>query len=83
MPPPELDSIQSLPTDQRLHQRPDLDRAAGAGRHLDGGVQVVGLEQIVAAERFLGLRKRPVRGQRGSQIRTRTVVAIAAGWSRW
>ena len=66
-----------------LHQRPDLDRAAQAGgrdprRQLDRGVEVVGLEQVVAAERLLRLGERPsVVSVLPSS--TRTVVAVVAG----
>ena len=52
-----------------LHDRPHLDRAAHAGRRdprgqLDRGVEVVGLEEQVAADGLLELDERPVGGQR-------------------
>ena len=54
---------------QPLHQRAHLDRAAHPGRRdprgqLDRRVEVVGLEEQVAAERLLGLDERAVGGQR-------------------
>jgi len=52
-----------------LHDRPHLDRAAHArGRDacgkLDRGVEVVGLEQEVAADRLLELNERTVGSER-------------------
>ena len=68
-----------------LHHRPDLDgpaapRGRDPRRDLECGVQVVGLEQVVAAELLLGLEEGP------SVVTvlppcTRTVVAVPAGWS--
>src|SRR5215217_9628999 len=47
-----------------LHDRPDLDRPAAdvgdPGRDLDGLVQVLGLDNVEAAELLLGLGERPV-----------------------
>ena len=57
-----------------LHDRAHLDRAAHARgrdprRQLDGRVEVVGLEDQVAAERLLGLDERAVGGQRLAVLR--------------
>ena len=70
-----------------LHDRPHLDRAAHAGRRdarreLDRGVEVVGLEEQVAAERLLDGDERPVGRQRLARPRPRTVVAVSGG-SSW
>src|SRR2546423_352121 len=56
-----------------LHHRPDLHCAAQARRgdargDLDRPVEVVGLEQVEAAERVLRLRERAVRGQRAAVL---------------
>ena len=71
--------------DQRSTTRTHLDRAAHPRRRdprgeLDRRVEVVGLEQVVAAEGLLGLRERPV-GRQRLPSSTRTVVAVSAGCS--
>ena len=54
-----------------------------AGCELDRGVEVVGLEEEVAAEGLLDGDERPVRGQRRAVLH-RTVVAVSGGciWTR-
>src|SRR5664280_161559 len=61
-----------------LHDRADFDRTAKTGcgdpcSQLDGSVEVVGLVDEVAVQRFLGVDERPVRGDRVA------VVAVSGG----
>ena len=69
-----------------LGERPDLDRAAharrgDAGGDLHRGVEIVGLEEAVAADGLLHLRERPVRLSVVPSC-TRTVVAMSGGCIR-